>query len=200
MIQLVFFFFFKQKTAYEMRISDWSSDVCSSDLKVSYRYLLDPAYDAVVWAITNGKVVSDLIEIDAKGLAIPQLLQATSSKQYDVIMTAVIGLPAAKSRGLELRILDTALRQSKNGLGGGIWVKKDSPLQTPKDLKGKTLGSYSLKSTGYTQVRVALEKKYGINTDLQGGDLKQLQIPASNLPAALSRGSVDAATLIHTRA
>src|SRR3546814_9482413 len=28
----VFFFFFKQKTAYEMRISDWSSDVCSSDL------------------------------------------------------------------------------------------------------------------------------------------------------------------------
>src|SRR3546814_8633878 len=32
MIQFVSFFFFKQKTAYEMRISDWSSDVCSSDL------------------------------------------------------------------------------------------------------------------------------------------------------------------------
>src|SRR3546814_6842765 len=29
---MVCFFFFKQKTAYEMRISDWSSDVCSSDL------------------------------------------------------------------------------------------------------------------------------------------------------------------------
>src|SRR3546814_1529981 len=29
-----FFFFFKQKTAYEMRISDWSSDVCSSDLNM----------------------------------------------------------------------------------------------------------------------------------------------------------------------
>src|SRR3546814_1828444 len=29
---LLIFFFFKQKTAYEMRISDWSSDVCSSDL------------------------------------------------------------------------------------------------------------------------------------------------------------------------
>src|SRR3546814_2074508 len=29
---LIFVFFFKQKTAYEMRISDWSSDVCSSDL------------------------------------------------------------------------------------------------------------------------------------------------------------------------
>src|SRR3546814_4828187 len=32
MVCLFFFFFFKQKTAYEMRISDWSSDVCSSDL------------------------------------------------------------------------------------------------------------------------------------------------------------------------
>src|SRR3546814_20585829 len=31
-LYLCFFFFFKQKTAYEMRISDWSSDVCSSDL------------------------------------------------------------------------------------------------------------------------------------------------------------------------
>src|SRR3546814_3818430 len=30
----MFFFFFKQKTAYEMRISDWSSDVCSSDLQL----------------------------------------------------------------------------------------------------------------------------------------------------------------------
>src|SRR3546814_8561612 len=32
----LFFFFFKQKTAYEMRISDWSSDVCSSDLQIEW--------------------------------------------------------------------------------------------------------------------------------------------------------------------
>src|SRR3546814_14732075 len=32
MLSVCIFFFFKQKTAYEMRISDWSSDVCSSDL------------------------------------------------------------------------------------------------------------------------------------------------------------------------
>src|SRR3546814_1356172 len=31
----LFVFFFKQKTAYEMRISDWSSDVCSSDLQLN---------------------------------------------------------------------------------------------------------------------------------------------------------------------
>src|SRR3546814_17338060 len=34
------FFFFKQKTAYDMRISDWSSDVCSSDLGVAWTYSL----------------------------------------------------------------------------------------------------------------------------------------------------------------
>src|SRR3546814_18377169 len=33
---LLVVFFFKQKTAYEMRISDWSSDVCSSDLVVAF--------------------------------------------------------------------------------------------------------------------------------------------------------------------
>src|SRR3546814_8551409 len=32
-MRVAWFFFFKQKTAYEMRISDWSSDVCSSDLR-----------------------------------------------------------------------------------------------------------------------------------------------------------------------
>src|SRR3546814_6086171 len=35
---LVYIFCFKQKTAYEMRISDWSSDVCSSDLELNVRY------------------------------------------------------------------------------------------------------------------------------------------------------------------
>src|SRR3546814_9459163 len=35
------FFFFKQKTAYEMRISDWSSDVCSSDLNKNLHLIVD---------------------------------------------------------------------------------------------------------------------------------------------------------------
>src|SRR3546814_5929152 len=34
---MLFFFVFKQKTAYEVRISDWSSDVCSSDPRVEQR-------------------------------------------------------------------------------------------------------------------------------------------------------------------
>src|SRR3546814_6141518 len=42
MIVFFCFFFFKQKTAYEMRISDWSSDVCSSDLAaLKARHVID---------------------------------------------------------------------------------------------------------------------------------------------------------------
>src|SRR3546814_3880328 len=45
MCTLFFFFFFKQKTAYEMRISDWSSDVCSSDLTAALQRASAPAFD-----------------------------------------------------------------------------------------------------------------------------------------------------------
>ena len=161
--------------------------------KVTYAYLLDPAYDAVTWAMSDGKVSSDLIAVEARGLAIPQLIQATSAKQYDVIMTAVIAIPPAAARGL-------ALQQSPNGEGAGVWVKSDSPFKNPKELKGKSLGSYALRSTGYTQVRLALIKKYGLNAALEGGDLKQVEIQAPNLPGALAVGQIDAATLIHSQA
>src|SRR3546814_17850782 len=44
----MFVFFFKQKTAYEMRISDWSSDVCSSDLSSVAIILLFPISTAML--------------------------------------------------------------------------------------------------------------------------------------------------------
>src|SRR3546814_10809908 len=52
------FFFFKQKTAYEMRISDWSSDVCSSDLYMGQGALLFregfPALDSPFYNLAPG--------------------------------------------------------------------------------------------------------------------------------------------------
>src|SRR3546814_6193625 len=47
----MFFFFFKQKTAYEMRISDWSSDVCSSDLPRWYCQQIAPGNLLAAWEI-----------------------------------------------------------------------------------------------------------------------------------------------------
>src|SRR3546814_1609176 len=62
------FFFFKQKTAYEMRISDWSSDVCSSDLQ---QILLRPAeYDVIATLNLNGDYVSDALAAQVGGIGI----------------------------------------------------------------------------------------------------------------------------------
>src|SRR3546814_2514750 len=47
----VFLFFFKQKTAYEMRISDWSSDVCSSDLPTDSETTLDLVHLRLLCAV-----------------------------------------------------------------------------------------------------------------------------------------------------
>src|SRR3546814_17925220 len=58
------FFFFKQKTAYEMRISDWSSDVCSSDL-ISREYgmpLRFPGGAERIGEATDARLIAKAIE------------------------------------------------------------------------------------------------------------------------------------------
>src|SRR5262249_3971954 len=131
---------------------------------------------------------------------IPTLIQATATKQFDVVMTAVIALPPAAQRGLDLRILSAALYASDAGEGGGIWVKKGSALASGADLKGKTLASYGLRSTGYMFIRDALASEFHLNVALEGGDFRQVEVAAPNLPAALATGQADAAALIHSQA
>src|SRR3546814_9033895 len=52
---LFMFFFFKQKTAYEVRISDWSSDVCSSDLFAAYERLARPFIEGNQNVVQEGR-------------------------------------------------------------------------------------------------------------------------------------------------
>jgi NitT/TauT family transport system substrate-binding protein len=168
---------------------------------ISFAYLLDPAYDAVVWPLTHGKVTSETVDVHVKSLDIPALLQATGAKTYDVIMTAAIGVPQAKSRGLELSIMATALRNhAQGGKGGAIYVKADSPYKTMQDLKGKTLATQSMPSTGTTLMRIGLWKTYGMNVSFDGGDLRWVEVPATAMPGALLTGRIDAASLTHSEA
>lgn len=166
---------------------------------ISYAYLADPALDGILYAIRTGKVKSDKIDIKTSALAIPALIQSTPAKRYDVIMNAVMAIPFAKRRGLELVVLSSALR-GVGDLGAGIWVKKDSPAKTIADLKGKKIGNYALTSTGTTWIRIALRSKYKVNVSYKGGDMNWVQIPAPALLSALESGRVDAATLIHAQA
>ncbi len=168
--------------------------------KITYGYLIDPALEGVLYAIKQGIVKSDRIEIVGKALAIPALIQSTPTKRFDVLMNAVMAIPLAAKRGLELVVLSSALRAGKGGLGAGIWVKKDSPYKTMADLKGRTIGNYALRSTGTTWIRLALLKKYKLNVSYKNGDMNWVQIPAPALLTALETGRVDAATLIHSQA
>jgi NitT/TauT family transport system substrate-binding protein len=168
--------------------------------KVTYAYLADPALEGILYAIKSGKVTSDLIDVEASALQIPALISSTPAKKYDVIMNAVMAIPFAKKRGLDLVVLSSALRSAPGREGAGIWVKKDSPYKTLADLKGKKIGSYSLRATGTTWIRIALWKKYGINVSYKGGDYEWVQIPAPALLSSLETGRVDAATLIHSQA
>jgi NitT/TauT family transport system substrate-binding protein len=168
--------------------------------KLSFAYLQDPVLEAVMWPMRNGKVTSDKLEIDGKGYQIPVLIQGTATKQWDVVMTAVMSVPRAKEMGLELRVLSTALRYHKSGDGAHVWVKKGSPYKTIHDLKGKTIATYGLQSTGVTLVRLALWKKYGVNVQFENGDFKWQQLPAPALPGALATDKVEGATLIHSQA
>src|SRR3546814_9059102 len=85
------FFFFKQKTAYEMRISDWSSDVCSSDLivlAVNKMDLVDydrGVFDAIVAdyrAFTSSIGIADFTAIPLSGLRGDNIAQRTEAMAW----------------------------------------------------------------------------------------------------------------------
>src|SRR3546814_15093662 len=89
-----FFFFFKQKTAYELRISDWSSDVCSSDLRgalVAFVTAGDPDPETSL-AIVKGLPAAgaDLIELGmpfSDPMADGPAVQASSLRALQAGMT-----------------------------------------------------------------------------------------------------------------
>ena len=167
---------------------------------VTFGYLADPSHEAVMWAVRNGKVKSDKVKIEATPLDISALIQATAARTYDVVQTAAVAVPRARERGLDLRIVGTGLRYHASGEGAGIWVKKDSPIKSLTDLKGRKLGVYSLGSAGITLIRIALADVHGLNVAVRGGDVEFVEMPAPALPAALASARIDAATLIHAQA
>src|SRR3546814_4379860 len=96
-----FFFFFKQKTAYEMRISDWSSDVCSSDL-------VEPAAAALPRP-PSARYSSPLNRAAPPGAAAPgahvllSIFHEAGWPIWPLLVTSVLGLALIVERLLSLR-------------------------------------------------------------------------------------------------
>ena len=165
--------------------------------KITYAYLIDPALEGVLYGIKSGKVTSPTLDIVATPLPIPALIQSTTTKQYDVVMNAVLSIPRALEQGLKMEMLSTALRSVATPESGGMWVKSNGPYKTLADLKGKTVGDTALQSTGTTWTRIALWKAHGVNVSYDSGDYKWVQMPATELLGALQTDHVEAANLIH---
>src|SRR3546814_5967339 len=86
------FFFFKQKTAYEMRISDWSSDVCSSDLEARQGFLHE--------ALVDGDGVLPLQRVEE--LLEDVVLQRGGELAFDLVEAGVTVLLRRRQDLLEL--------------------------------------------------------------------------------------------------
>src|SRR3546814_4485543 len=99
MLVLFIVFVFKQKTAYEMRISDWSSDVCSSDLLLVFWQKVNPDTGALLHdfrdATLNTRFLGDLY----------QDLSEAARKRYALLQT-----PEFVEEFILERTLDPAIR------------------------------------------------------------------------------------------
>src|SRR3546814_5838349 len=82
-------FFFKPKTAYELRISDWSSDVCSSDLRIGDLYLIGvPAEVTIVAGLRLRRAVAEVVGVPVRkvlvqGYANHYMHYVTTPEEYD---------------------------------------------------------------------------------------------------------------------
>src|SRR3546814_7687319 len=91
LVVISWFFFFKQKTAYEMRISDWSSDVCSSDLFFCTKHAIAPLRAAGGGSIINLSSIYGLV-------GAPDLPPYHASKGAVRLMSKTIGRASCRER------------------------------------------------------------------------------------------------------
>src|SRR5216117_4265311 len=96
---MIFFFFFKQKTAYEIRKGDWSSDVCSSDLFRQSEHSRLPVYDGTPDNIAGVVFAKDLVPF-AMGLGGEDA--AATARWQDLVRPAAF-VPETKTLDSQLR-------------------------------------------------------------------------------------------------
>jgi NitT/TauT family transport system substrate-binding protein len=175
------------------------ADPAAAKEKLSVALNIDPSHQAMTYALRMGKINSEAVDLDLHFLDVNAMTQAASTKRFDILQFSALAVPRAILEGLDMKILGIS-STAPPGSGRDIWVKKDSPLTKPDDLKGKTLGVYSLATGSVTLVRIALWKHYGFNVAADGGDFIMKQMQMAAMPAALATGQIDASMLANIQA
>lgn len=115
------------------------------------------------------------------------------SGQFQFGFSNVTSLMLAQSNGVPIKVVVNGVNSTgKAGEDfGGIVVKGGSPIQSAKDLAGKTVAVNTLKNIGDTTVRESVRKAGG-----DPGAVKFVEIAFAQMPAALAAGQVDAAWVV----
>src|SRR5690606_1831546 len=101
--------------------------------RITLAQAADPALEAALWPVMNGRIPSDKVEFDISFVSIPATVQAISTQQYDIVVCGTNLLPTFYRQGLPLKVLSTCFRYSEKGGGTRLWVAKDGPVQSVED-------------------------------------------------------------------
>src|SRR3546814_330176 len=173
----VFFFFFKPKTAYEMRISDWSSDVCAADLDVR--------------GFLQGLVTSDVAALDADAPRCTALLTPQGKALFDFLIWAdgdavLLDCEAAEAEALAKRLTLYRLRRpiTIEPAGGAVhWaVEGAEGVPDPRlpELGRRWLGAVGAAADDWAEHRLRLGVTEGV-AELGSGETLWLECNAAEL-------------------
>src|SRR3546814_4931323 len=127
MLDGVCIFFFKQKTAYEMRISDWSSDVCSSDLltqdlaagrvgRLRIAGSFPIANGDLARAVAEFVIERPKVQVDLQSLTSPQVVDHVVSREVEL---GVVYGPVANPEVETQVLVRSGIRSDERRVGKG---------------------------------------------------------------------------------
>src|SRR3546814_1351965 len=193
-----FFFFFKRKTAYEMRISDWSSDVCSSDL-------LNSMFG---WLVTAGYLAGNPLSLSRQRARKPKprVTRYLDDEAWSEVKLAIEALPRDSDREREhyfrLRWLFSLLylcglrvwEVTQNRMGGFFCRRdKDSEERWWLEVTGKGEKTRIIPATHELMVELArYRREKGLAPFPPPDEPTPLLLPTAKKTPALTRAAVHA--------
>lgn len=169
-----------------------TGEAASDNVKVGVIPIVDvaPLYLGIKQGFFSDRGMNVTTEAGQGGAAI---VPGVVSGQFQFGFSNVTSLIIARSKGVPLKIV--AAGNSSTGEAGKdfseVLVTADSPIQSAKDLAGKTVAINTLKNIGDTTIRQSIKK--------DGGDptaVKFVELPFPDMPAALQEGRVDAVWVV----
>jgi len=168
------------------------ASITSGDrLTISLALFDNVGHRAALYAIEQGIVTSPTVDLVVTYLSPSVIEEAARSKQYDVVETTPLAVPAGTAEDFPFVVLSAGLEESD---GTFLFVAAGSRLQSPADLAGGTVGVVSQGDPSTLVTRYLLQR-YEIETNPAAEGVTIEVAPADSLPALLQNGEIDAAVL-----